>query len=232
MSYRLLKRRVQDIQCSRISTFKDTQKQELGRSARPQMASRTRPVAGTLLSTFRSLPAGRSTRSFCTRIATTPVVQSRKQGRTPIGTQQNRTFASSQSVRIQALPEFDLSSKTILVTGGGRGLGLCMAQALLDSGATVYALDRLDPKDRSPEFQGIEDRYKSSGSQKLHYRQIDVRDVDALNDTVKGIADETGRMDGLIAAAGIQQETSALEYTAADANRMFEVSLAHIKYTP
>lgn len=107
-----------------------------------------------------------------------------------------------------------------------------MAQALLDSGATVYALDRLDPKDRSPEFQGIEDSYKSSGSQKLHYRQIDVRDVDALNDTVKGIADETGRMDGLIAAAGIQQETSALEYTAADANRMFEVSFAHMKYTP
>lgn len=30
-------------------------------------------------------------------------------------------------------------------------------------------------------------------------------------------------MDGLIAAAGIQQETSALEYTAKDANTMFEV---------
>lgn len=103
-----------------------------------------------------------------------------------------------------------------------------MAQALLESGATVYALDRLDPKDRSPEFQGIQDRFKSSGSQKLHYRQIDVRDVESLNDTVKGIADETGRMDGLIAAAGIQQETPALDYTAADANRMFEVSLFDI----
>lgn len=99
-----------------------------------------------------------------------------------------------------------------------------MAQALLESGATVYALDRLSPSDRSPEFQSIEDRFKSSGTQKLHYRQIDVRDVDALNKTVQGIADETGRMDGLISAAGIQQETAALDYTAADANRMFEVS--------
>lgn len=105
-----------------------------------------------------------------------------------------------------------------------------MAQALLESGATVYALDRLAPSDRSPEFQGIEDRFKSSGVQKLHYRQIDVRDVDALNKTVQSIADETGRMDGLIAAAGIQQETSALDYTAADANRMFEVSCSQLDH--
>lgn len=33
-------------------------------------------------------------------------------------------------------------------------------------------------------------------------------------------------MDGLIAAAGIQQEVPALEYSARDANTMFEVSLA------
>lgn len=100
-----------------------------------------------------------------------------------------------------------------------------MAQALLESGATVYALDRLAPSDRSPEFQTIEDRFKGADGQKFHYRQIDVRDVDALNEIVKGIAEETGRLDGLIAAAGIQQETSALEYKASDANRMFEVSL-------
>jgi NADP-dependent 3-hydroxy acid dehydrogenase YdfG len=57
----------------------------------------------------------------------------------------------------------------------------------------------------------------------LHYRQIDVRDVPALNDVVKNISDTQGKIDGLIAAAGIQQETSALEYTAKDANTMFEV---------
>jgi len=57
----------------------------------------------------------------------------------------------------------------------------------------------------------------------LHYRQIDVRDVPALNKVVKDISDSQGKLDGLIAAAGIQQETTALEYTAEDANTMFEV---------
>jgi NADP-dependent 3-hydroxy acid dehydrogenase YdfG len=59
----------------------------------------------------------------------------------------------------------------------------------------------------------------------LHYRQIDVRDVQGLNTVVKSISDAQGRLDGLIAAAGIQQETSALDYTQADANMMFEVNV-------
>jgi len=57
----------------------------------------------------------------------------------------------------------------------------------------------------------------------LHYRQIDVRDVAQLNEIVKNISDTQGKLDGLIAAAGIQQETPALEYSAKDANTMFEV---------
>lgn len=38
-------------------------------------------------------------------------------------------------------------------------------------------------------------------------------------------------MDGLIAAAGIQQETPALEYTAQDANTMFEVNVTGVFMT-
>jgi NAD(P)-dependent dehydrogenase (short-subunit alcohol dehydrogenase family) len=65
----------------------------------------------------------------------------------------------------------------------------------------------------------------------LTYRQIDVRDVVALNKIVQDIADAEGRMDGLIAAAGIQQETTALDYTAEDANRMFEVNITGVFMT-
>jgi NAD(P)-dependent dehydrogenase (short-subunit alcohol dehydrogenase family) len=58
-----------------------------------------------------------------------------------------------------------------------------------------------------------------------------VRDVTALNKIVQDIADTEGRIDGLIAAAGIQQETSALDYTAEDANRMFEVNVTGVFMT-
>jgi NAD(P)-dependent dehydrogenase (short-subunit alcohol dehydrogenase family) len=59
----------------------------------------------------------------------------------------------------------------------------------------------------------------------LSYRRIDVRNVEALNATVAEIADTHGRMDGLVAAAGIQQETPALEYTAKDCDTMMSVNV-------
>lgn len=59
----------------------------------------------------------------------------------------------------------------------------------------------------------------------LHYRQVDVRDVEPLNKTISDIGDKHRRLDGLIAAAGIQQETPALDYTAEDANRMFSINI-------
>jgi len=58
-----------------------------------------------------------------------------------------------------------------------------------------------------------------------------VREVPALNKVVEEIASAHGRLDGLIAAAGIQQETSALEYTAEDANTMFSVNITGVLMT-
>lgn len=93
----------------------------------------------------------------------------------------------------------------------------------------MYALDRLP--EPSSDFQPIADKAKNELGTSLEYRQIDVRDVDALHKIVEEIAEKEGRLDGLIAAAGINQETPALEYTAADANRMFEINLTGVFMT-
>ena len=97
-----------------------------------------------------------------------------------------------------------------------------------DNGA-VYALDRLP--EPSPDFHKIAERATKEFGTSLEYRQIDVREVEQLGKIVEDIANKHGRLDGLIAAAGIQQETSALEYTAADANRMFEVNITGVFMT-
>lgn len=127
------------------------------------------------------------------------------------------------------LPEFSLTDKVVLVSGAARGLGLTQAEALLEAGATVYALDRLP--ELSPDFHTIASRAEKELGTSLYYRQVDVRDVVNLNKIVTDIAEKHGRLDGLIAAAGIQQETTALEYTAEDANRMFEINITGVFMT-
>lgn len=141
----------------------------------------------------------------------------------------SNTASSSYLGTTKRLPEFNLTDKVVLVSGAARGLGLTQAEALLEAGATVYALDRLP--EPSPEFYHVQRRAAEELGNTFHYKQIDVRDVEGLNKVVEEIGDERGRLDGLIAAAGIQQETPALEYTAKDANMMFEINITGVFMT-
>lgn len=126
------------------------------------------------------------------------------------------------------MPEFVLTDKVVCVSGAGRGLGLVQAEALLEAGAIVYALDRLP--EPSEDFARIQAKATTLGT-KIEYRRIDVRDTELLHSVIEEIANVEGRMDGLIAAAGIQQETPALEYTAKDANTMMEVNVTGVFMT-
>lgn len=83
---------------------------------------------------------------------------------------------------------------------------------------------------QAAEFAQIQQRAKELGTE-LHYRRIDVRDTELLNNVIEAIANAEGRMDGLVAAAGIQQETPALEYSAKDSNTMFEINVTGVFMT-
>ena len=58
-----------------------------------------------------------------------------------------------------------------------------------------------------------------------------MRDTALLNTVIEDIANTRGRLDGLIAAAGVQQETPALEYTADDVNRLLEINVTGVFMT-
>ena len=103
------------------------------------------------------------------------------------------------------------------------------AEALLEAGATVYALDR--KSEPSPDFERIQKRAAEELGTTLYYKQIDVREVEGLNQIIEQIGDQHGRLDGLLAAAGIQQEVPALEYTAKDVNTMLEVNVTGVFMT-
>ena len=69
--------------------------------------------------------------------------------------------------------------------------------------------------------KGSKDK-KFQGS--YHYRRVDVQDADNLDKVIGEIAAEHGRMDGLIAAAGVQNVTPGLDYPP---DKITEVSTTH-----
>jgi NAD(P)-dependent dehydrogenase (short-subunit alcohol dehydrogenase family) len=129
------------------------------------------------------------------------------------------------------LPEFSLQDRVVIVSGGARGVGLTQAEALLEAGAVVHAIDRLPEPAKDSDFARVAERAASELGSRMSYHRVDVRDQAALGAIVGGIADKEGRIDGLIAAAGIQQETPALEYTAEDSDKMMGVNVTGVFMT-
>jgi NAD(P)-dependent dehydrogenase (short-subunit alcohol dehydrogenase family) len=145
----------------------------------------------------------------------------------------SRAFHQTQTQRDRSnlLREFSLKDRVVVVSGGARGVGLTQAEALLEAGAVVHALDRLPVPAGDSDFARVAERAASELGSRMTYHRVDVRDQKALGEIVGGIADKEGRIDGLIAAAGIQQETPALEYTAEDADKMLGVNVTGVFMT-
>ncbi|CAL8584449.1 hypothetical protein XPA_010049 [Xanthoria parietina] len=141
----------------------------------------------------------------------------------------DQKLPNSQIPQTQRFREFQLDDRVFVVTGGGRGLGLTMAEALIEAGATVHCLDWLEEPD--DEFGAAQKRANPDFGGSLHYNRIDVRDSDNLDSVIGGIAAKYQRLDGLIAAAGIQQVTAATEYKVEDVTKMMEINYTGVFMT-
>ncbi|KAL4810369.1 NAD(P)-binding protein [Aspergillus unguis] len=120
--------------------------------------------------------------------------------------------------------EFSLAGKVFAVTGGGRGLGLSMAEALVEAGGQVFCLDRLEQPDE--EFHAAEARANPDFGGSLHYKHMDVTDDKHTEQVMEEIAGANNRLDGLIAAAGVNHVECALDHTPKTVDRII-----HINYT-
>jgi NAD(P)-dependent dehydrogenase (short-subunit alcohol dehydrogenase family) len=85
----------------------------------------------------------------------------------------------------------------------------------------VYALD-LHPQP-PPEFL-----HTVSNTPNLHYRPADVRSAPQLADTLRTIADAEGRIDGMIASAGVLEEVPALECTKEQFQRIIDINVTGV----
>jgi NAD(P)-dependent dehydrogenase (short-subunit alcohol dehydrogenase family) len=90
-----------------------------------------------------------------------------------------------------------LDGRCAVVTGGGRGIGLAIAEALAEAGAKVALIDR----DADVLASGA-DALRAKGFA-VETSAVDVTDSKAVQDAAKQLADKFGGVDVLVANAGV-----------------------------
>lgn len=129
----------------------------------------------------------------------------------------------------QTIPQlFSLDGGTTLVTGGSRGLGLELAHAVIRAGGCVACIDILPHEVVQADMATLQKRAKQFG---LHasYQRVDITnepDFEAAYSSIVATAkDQTKPLQGVIACAGIQQITKAVDFTVPDFNRISNVNV-------
>ena len=102
---------------------------------------------------------------------------------------------------------FDLSERVALVTGASRGLGLAMAEALAEAGATVV----LNGRDANT-LKAAADRIRDRGLN-AETSAFDVTDRHAADSAIRSVVTRHQRLDILIANAGITHRAQLAEWT-------------------
>jgi len=114
----------------------------------------------------------------------------------------------------------DFQGKVVVVTGGNRGLGKGMTEALAQAGASVAIIFH-SSKDAHQVAEDLSKKWDA----KIKAYQADVGDAALVKETFKKIEAEMGPISGLIANAGISIVKPALELTADDFKKVFDVNV-------
>ncbi len=119
---------------------------------------------------------------------------------------------------------FDLADRVAVITGGVQGIGRAIAERLLASGASVSLWD-------VDENLGSAVSNELSAFGRVHFSAVNVMDLDAVQHAAEITANTLGRLDILVASAGITgPNLKAWEYPPDQWQRVIDINLSGVFY--
>ncbi|KAJ5729556.1 uncharacterized protein N7483_004064 [Penicillium malachiteum] len=114
--------------------------------------------------------------------------------------------------------QITLGQKVVAITGANRGIGLGIAEVCLSNSAkNVYSLDMLEPGE---DFAALQKRFPN-----FKYIQTDVTSEESIEKAINQIVEETGRIDGMVANAGMTKHQPALKFERAELEKLFHLNV-------
>ena len=107
-----------------------------------------------------------------------------------------------------------------LKTGGNRGIGLALSQAVAEAGSQVAIIYR-----SATDADQIASKLSKQYNVPVKAFQCDVTDQEKVKSVVKKINEEFGPVTGLVANAGVAELRPALELTRADFDKIYNVNV-------
>lgn len=121
-------------------------------------------------------------------------------------------------------PDFDLTGKTALITGGGRGIGLATARKFAGAGADVIIAEFIAENGEAAAAE-----IESMGRRSM-FIEVDVRRSDSVNQMAQTALDAFPQIDILVCNAGIAQAVPAEECSDFDWLNMIDTNLNGVFY--
>ncbi|GAB1200829.1 hypothetical protein APSETT444_010209 [Aspergillus pseudonomiae] len=115
--------------------------------------------------------------------------------------------------------QITLADKVVAITGANRGIGLGIAEVCLANSAKfVFSLDLMEPGE---EFAELQKRYNN-----FRYIQTDVTSEESIENAINQVVKDTGRIDGLVANAGMTKHQPALKFDRDQLDKLFNLNAA------
>lgn len=120
---------------------------------------------------------------------------------------------------------FSLGGRTTVVTGGGRGLGITFASAVIEAGGDVVCLDLL-PEPSQPEWATVQKLAASKGLW-VEYIKCDITNEEMTKAALDKVALEGLQRNmplrGLVTSAGINQLIPAMDYPLSGFQKVLDI---------